>query len=359
MINDDQSILDRVKETLQKHQFEYIETVGKGGFSSVHLVFSMKYQQNFCLKLIDIKTVQSNSAETETILRLHGPNIIKMYGFFEDEYFLYMILEHCEGGSLKDYIKQNGPLPRDLLVNICAQLLLALKQCHSIKVAHRDIKPSNILIDANGRVKLADFGLSRHYDVTLEKSDFSGSYAFMSPEVIFKKSYNPFAADIWALGVTFYYLWQGQLPWIADQKSMQFQISMAMINFSSEVYQDSDLARMIRLMVSRSPSKRPTVEWLLDSLMIRNELNKPTVMLNNDQKYLDIEQLEHSHTIGGFNKLDYSRRNLLAKSSFQPTSSLKLRPLTKKIMVGQGLYYTKSIHEKHVVVRSKTFLAKG
>ena len=129
-----------------------------------------------------------------------------MYEFFFDNTLssLYIFLEYCNWGSLQDLVDRKGPIKPPLLDLYYFQILNALSYCHEKNIAHRDIKPSNILLDSYGRIKLADFGLSRKLEKGEIIHSYGGSRQYMPPEVICRNQVDPFLANIWSLGITFY-----------------------------------------------------------------------------------------------------------------------------------------------------------
>lgn len=281
-----------IRATLAQNDFVFLRPIGKGGFASVFLIFSNQYNINFVVKVSDYKGSRKNSSrdsrsefdlnEIKHLINLNHPNIINMYKYFTDECYLYIVLEYCEGGSLDDLIKQNGPVRPPTLYNYCYQILTALKHCHDLKISHSDIKPANVLIDKNKRLKLADFGLSKGFSPKLIAEEgnnknylhgkngeiltkkFGGSKPYMSPELIQLNAYDPFKADIWSLGVTFYQLATGHLPWNTyDLKEMRMSITMGVFSFQNAQLPPA-FCNIIHRMLEVKPSKRATLEWLLE-----------------------------------------------------------------------------------------------
>lgn len=258
--------LERVRETLFQHQYIYKERIGAGAFASVHLVQSIKWQQTFAVKLIRLAGIVSNISEIDTLMKATGTNIIKMYEHFADDTYEYIILEYCPGGSLQALVKKEGPMPKEKLYPLCVKCLEALKQCHDRNIAHRDIKPANVLIDSWGRIKIADFGLSKIITGEQELLQFAGTKPYMSPELFLKTAVDPFAADIYALGITFFYFAYGKLPWTAvDNKGLELQITMGMLSFPKFPKHEHDFQQIIRAMTRIRPSTRATLEDLIDA----------------------------------------------------------------------------------------------
>ncbi|OHT17379.1 CAMK family protein kinase [Tritrichomonas foetus] len=210
-----------INETLWKHGYELTNQIGKGGFASVYSILSTKYQETYVAKTIQNDTSKRNGnsnsflSEIEALKSIVHPNIVSIYNHFTDSSFFYIILEFCPGGNLGEFIRKHGVLTRNDFFNYSRQILNALHYMHLRKMAHRDIKPANIFLDAYGRVKLGDFGLA----ITSNElcKTFSGSQAFQAPEIVKKLPFCPMKADIWAFGVTMYYLAIGDLEF-SEQK---------------------------------------------------------------------------------------------------------------------------------------------
>lgn len=294
--------LSMIRQTLKQNGYTFLSPIGKGGFSSVFLVFSIQYNLEFVVKVSTYKSSHKSSEESNEfdlseinhLINLNHRNIISMYKYFTDSHYLYIVLEYCEGGSLKDQIQQNGKISSRILYQYCYQILKALKHCHDRKIAHNDIKPANVLIDKNQRLKLADFGLSKGFSPKLIHAEdnaasnnddhqvgkngeilikhFGGSRPYMAPELLNLTAYDPFKADIWSLGVTFYELATGHLPWKTnDLEQMRLQISVGNFSFQN-LKLNPRFCKIIHRMLEVIPSKRPKVDWLLEqSIFTQNE----------------------------------------------------------------------------------------
>lgn len=125
---------------------------------------------------------------------------------------MVIIMEYCSNGSLADTIGKSGPLDESRFRGVAHQIISALEFCHSNNIAHRDIKTSNILLDERNRLKLCDFGISEISDNDCT-TRHDGSLPFAAPEMLGMIPYDPKKADIWALGITFYMILTGKLPW--------------------------------------------------------------------------------------------------------------------------------------------------
>ncbi|WOL00985.1 hypothetical protein Cni_G09698 [Canna indica] len=134
-----------------------------------------------------------------------------------------LLLEHMEGGSLDTLLRRRGrsPFPEIALASVARQALLGLAELHSRQIVHRDIKPANLLINAAGVVKIADFGVGKVLRRSLDPCDsYVGTCAYMSPERFDPEShggdYDPYAADVWSLGLAVLELHRGHFPLLPE-----------------------------------------------------------------------------------------------------------------------------------------------
>ena len=251
---------------LQLHDYQLIAPIGKGGSAVCYLVFSKKYKMNFVCKEIHInERLVCSDCELNALKNLNSNEIINLYDYFFGNQTIYLFLEFCSNGSLLNYVKKYGPLEPTKLLGITKVLLSALEYIHKQKFAHLDIKPANILIDRHGRPKLADFGISRFIDNTTNTaSQRAGTAMFMAPEITSRNYYDPFAADIYSLGVTLYYLGSGYYPFKGENND---EIKKAIHNglYSIHDFPKCSLLPLICSMLSFNPKERPTAEKLLQS----------------------------------------------------------------------------------------------
>lgn len=173
-----------MQETLLRHGYTYNNPIGRGGFGSCHLVTSMKYKQQFVCKVLNNSNINGDNAisfhrEVSALNDLDHPNIIQIYDVFQESGLMFIILEYCPGGTLKDLLDQYHGVKGPILYDYTKQIVQALKYVHSKGYAHNDIKPANIFITSHGKVKLADFGLTEKsvYDTC----KFTGSFDYMAP----------------------------------------------------------------------------------------------------------------------------------------------------------------------------------
>jgi serine/threonine protein kinase len=197
-----------LSRTLHDHDYALLHLIGRGGNGEVYLARHCRTKEYYAVKV----TGGTNRAqELQALQSIWHPHIVYLYEAFTVNDLLFLVFEYCPGGCLALKV-QGCPIPRSDLFPICRQLISAVKACHAQRLAHLDIKPGNVLIDKHGRVKLADFGLSQMIQGDLS-GQFKGTPIYLPPEILQKRPYDPFKADIWSLGVTLYCLAVGQKPW--------------------------------------------------------------------------------------------------------------------------------------------------
>lgn len=257
--------LDKLAEALPVKigNYTFQKKIGKGGFSRVFLVTTEQYDMQFVAKVMPKSLMADSGTDISWLVELNHPNIIKVYDCFENDSLQYMILEYCEDGSLHQLIKQKKIVTTDNYLYYMHELLLGFNYCHGKGIAHRDIKPSNVLIDHNGRPKIIDFGISVRAKPGEMVSNFSGSHPYLAPEIILEQPHDPFKADVWALGVTFYVLVASKLPWPKQpEKVMNAAIEQASFILPKNI--DPDIGLIIRSMLQVEPNDRPTLQEILD-----------------------------------------------------------------------------------------------
>jgi serine/threonine protein kinase len=260
--------LEEARQCLADQGYHLADYVGSGHFASVYTVTNNRYESEvFCVKIINLQNSEIEDAlsvyraEFNTLLSLTHPNIVSVYAHFCSPNFCFLVLEYCERGSLSELLDRHGPLLGGNLLSISKQILKAVSYLHSCQFAHRDIKPANILIDKYGRPKLADFGFASHN--LHSDSKICGSRAYQAPELIkCLAGTDPVACDIWALGVTFYQMAFGRLPWGSRSASgMTADICAAAYSFPPEASRAFTV--VIKSMVTQDPNQRRLVNDVL------------------------------------------------------------------------------------------------
>eukprot|EP00127_Corallochytrium_limacisporum_P006714 Clim_evm3s234 gene=Clim_evmTU3s234 len=200
--------------------FKLHSTLGTGSFGRVYLAQDRDDGEFVALKVlrkskvVKLKQVEHTLNEKNFLQGLKFPFIVDLKVSFKDNANLYMVLEYIPGGELFSYLRQSGRLPQDTVVFYTAQVAMVFEYLHSLNLVYRDLKPENLLLDANGYLKITDFGFVKM--VTDRTWTLCGTPEYLAPEIILSKGYNQ-AVDWWALGILLYEMLCGYPPFYADQ----------------------------------------------------------------------------------------------------------------------------------------------
>jgi serine/threonine protein kinase len=204
-------------------QLEILECLGRGGMGIVYKARQARLNRLVALKILPPeKERQAHfserfSREAQTLARLNHPSIVAVYDFGETDGLYYLLMEFVDGVSLRDLLRSHKLTPEEALA-IVPKICEALQYAHDRGVVHRDIKPENILLDRDGQVKIADFGIAKivHRDTgqqTLTQDrQVIGTPHYMAPEQVEHPQCVDHRADIYSLGVVFYEMLTGELP---------------------------------------------------------------------------------------------------------------------------------------------------
>jgi serine/threonine protein kinase len=216
--------------------FEILECLGRGGMGVVYKARQKSLNRLVALKVLaperehDTHFFARFSREAEILARLNHPRIVTIHDFGESGAWFYLVMEFVDGVSLRDVLREGRMEPRQALA-IVPEICDALQFAHDHGVVHRDIKPENILLDRQGRVKVADFGIAKLADMGNEPAPETGpgtpqltqagkvlgTPAYMAPEQMTEPDKVDHRADIYALGAVFYQMLTGETPQAAAE----------------------------------------------------------------------------------------------------------------------------------------------
>ena len=196
------------RDQLEKYIKE--EKLGEGTYGVVYKCKVKETNELVALKKIRLENedegIPSTSIREISILKqLHHPNIVNLVDLIHGEKKLYLVFEYMNY-DLKKYLeKSGGPLEEPLVKSLLFQILLGIKYCHSKRIIHRDLKPQNLLIDTNGIIKLADFGLARAFGVPIKTLTHEIlTLWYRAPEILLGQKEYSLPVDIWSIGLIFY-----------------------------------------------------------------------------------------------------------------------------------------------------------
>ena len=254
------------------------EKLGQGGFAVVHRVTQQNTNKSYAMKVISIEKyinaknkIYLDKVENEILIqkKLNHPNIVGAKISFSDEQNQYIILEYCPGKTIRDYLKksEHGRLSEPETRRILKDILQGLVYLHNRKIIHHDIKLENFIIGADGKVKIADFGVS----VMLRNSNdkilsLCGTPNYMSPEMVHKENKgHGLEVDIWAIGVSAFIMLTGQQPFSGYEKEFIFEkIKNCDYRFPTKIQLSYEAKDFIKSIFKADPKKRPDAIDLLD-----------------------------------------------------------------------------------------------
>lgn len=239
-------------------RFELLSELGRGGMGTVWKARDRETGEVVALKLLhefyvsDPDYVARFGREVDIARRIDSPGVVKVLGYGQHQGRPYVAMEYVSGKSLKELLKEQGPLGWPEARVLFLQLLAGLEDAHRAGVLHRDIKPGNLLIDHEGRLKITDFGISRAADLTRMTGSMTvlGTPAYMAPE-----GQDDARSELYSAGCVLYEMLAGAPPFEGD--SMHAVIV-------KHLRDEPDLARLpaqardiVRRLLDKEPSARP------------------------------------------------------------------------------------------------------
>lgn len=249
------------------------EELGRGGFATVYRVINESTNESFALKatsrqlLIKPKVLQKHRSEVAIQRSLNHPYILKLYDFFEDSANTYMVLELCPGRSVRDLVKQKGRLNEEETAKLLKNVIEGLCYLHDNRIIHRDLKLENFLIGSDGKVRIADFGLSAKLDYDDEKKyTVCGTPNYLSPELLIPGSHgHRYEVDIWAIGVCAFAMLTGKPPFETRHRSLTYEhIKNCQYQFPSDIILSPQSKNFIKTVLQIQPELRPNAYELLE-----------------------------------------------------------------------------------------------
>ena len=303
-ISNDSSNLKSSKQTYQK-----IKLLGKGSYGQVFLIKSLQTHKEYALKETLITKDKEiflyfSMNEISILSKLSNPYIVSLKCAFktqidEQTEKLNIIMEYVDNGDLNklitEYKDSSKYFEEKRLLNWLFQLCLALSYLKENEIIHRDIKPSNIFLMQDDTIKLGDFGISKKKSINNNLNLFIGTPVYTSPEIIMKKEFS-FKTDIWSLGVTFLHLISLHLPFVSEEEKdineniLKKKLNKEILNKEKNGFNDTinktyskEFLNLIDQMVLINPEQRPSVNDILNNIMIKQRMNEYLIENNFDE----------------------------------------------------------------------------
>jgi eukaryotic-like serine/threonine-protein kinase len=209
-------------ETIVDGRYRILHRVGSGGMAEVYCAQDLQLGRKVALKILyrrfaeDREFVERFRREASSAAGLQHPNVVSVYDRGEYDGTYYIAMEYLEGRSLKDIVRDEAPLDPERAIDLTIQVLRAARFAHRRGIIHRDLKPHNVIVDAEGRAKVTDFGIARAgaSDMT-QTGSIMGTAQYLSPEQAQGIAVSA-ASDIYSIGIMLYELLTARVPFDGD-----------------------------------------------------------------------------------------------------------------------------------------------
>jgi aurora kinase len=249
--------------------FILLKELGAGSFGRVLLVQHKITQAKYAIKAIDKRNTANIQEkpyfrrEIEIMYRVHHPNVVKLFGHFEDNNYCYFIMEYIAGGNIYSLVPKSRSISTQQKASIMKDVISAVYFLHHMnpKIVHRDIKPENVLLDKGTVAKLTDFGWSNYMQGDMKRTTVCGTPVYLAPEIINNQGHDEHV-DIWCIGVLLFELMAGFSPWQGDDvQTIRYNISRLKIRWPRDM--DRDAMDLISKILKYNPEERLSLRQML------------------------------------------------------------------------------------------------
>jgi serine/threonine-protein kinase len=306
------AVSDTLINTLFDGRYRIIRKLGSGGMANVYLAEDQELGRRVAIKILndrhatDDQFVERFRREAKNAAGLSHPNIVSIYDRGEAEGTYYIAMEFLDGRSLKELIVSRGPAPVNVAIDYARQILDALRFAHRNGIVHRDIKPHNVIVDAEGRVKVTDFGIARAGTSQMtEVGSIIGTAQYLSPEQA-KGAPVDQTSDLYSVGIVLYELLTGKVPFTGDSP-----VEIAMKHISAPPEAPSAL--------------RDDVPADLDKIVLRALAKTP------EERYASAEEMDRdlgrvAHGLSVSRETEEAATQILARSAISPATMVAAPP---------------------------------
>ena len=251
--------------------FEISEELGAGSFGHVYLVTHKTTKAKYAIKAIDKRNKSNQNEkpyfrrEIEVMYKIHHPNVVKLYGHFEDNNYCYFIMEYIAKGNIYQLIPHDNKkrLNAKIVASLMKDVISSVYYLHHMKpiIIHRDIKPENVLLGDNLVAKLTDFGWSNYMQEDEKRQTVCGTPIYLAPEII-KEDGHDEKVDIWCIGVLLFELITGNVPFQGnDIDTLKENILHLRISWPKDI--NIDAKNLIKKILKLDPNSRISLEEML------------------------------------------------------------------------------------------------
>ena len=284
----DDTLADPLAGRLLDGRYAVTARIAHGGMATVYLAMDTRLDRQVALKVMhaelarDEEFVRRFIGEAKSVARLSHQNVVAVFDQGSDGPFLYLAMEYVPGRTLKEMLRERGRFTPAAALDIMAGVLDGLAAAHASGIVHRDVKPENVLLTADGRLKVADFGLARAQAAAghTQAGLLIGTVAYLPPEQVTGDSTGP-RSDVYSAGVVLFELLTGRQPFTGDTP-----IAVAYQHVNTDVPAPSSLVpgipaavdQLVLAATSRDPALRPADagEFARGVRRVREGLGEPS-----------------------------------------------------------------------------------
>lgn len=269
------------------HQYSKGRFLGKGGFAKCYEVTDLATKALYAAKIVAKASIAKPRAmaKLKSEIAIHrsldNDKVVKFYDYFEDNDFVYIILELCPNQTLNDFMRKRPSrrLSEPEALFYFYDLIIGLKYLHRRHVIHRDLKLGNLFLDAEMRIKIGDFGLAAQLEYEGErKRTVCGTPNYIAPEILDGKNGHSYEVDVWSLGVILYTMVVGRPPFeTADVKTTYRRIRHNQYSFPEGVPLSDAVKNLIVSILRTEARARPSLDDILASQWMRSFQLPPPV----------------------------------------------------------------------------------
>ncbi|MBR4610759.1 MAG: Stk1 family PASTA domain-containing Ser/Thr kinase [Erysipelotrichaceae bacterium] len=258
------------------NRYRIVKLIGRGGMADVYLAYDVILKREVAVKVLKSDMADDDTAlerfkrEAGAVTQLSHPNIVDVYDVGDDGDKHYIVMEYIKGYTLKQLIKKRGPIPYKEAIWMMKQLAGALMEAHRNNVIHRDVKSQNVLIKDDGTIKLSDFGIALANGAMqlTRKDSVLGSVHYLAPELS-KGKQATMQSDIYSLGIVFYELLIGDVPFKADNP-----VQVALMHIKNEIPSvrsiNPEIPQSVENILVKATAKNPANRYKNIALMLQD-----------------------------------------------------------------------------------------
>lgn len=296
-------------------RYKIVKHIGSGGMADVYLAYDPILERDVAIKFLRVGKTDAMDAtkrferEALSVSELNHPNVVNLFDVGEDEEGKFIVMEYVDGMDLKAYIRENHPIPVDIIQNLMIQILSGVQAAHNIGIVHRDLKPQNIMVNHDGTIKIMDFGIAMVTSETsiTQTNSIIGSVHYLSPEQA-RGSMATSLSDIYSLGVVLFEMLTGRVPFDGESA-----VSIALKHFQEplppiEAYREDAPQSLINV-VAKATAKEPSARYQstqemiddLETVFSDNRKNEPVFIpanMANETIVMAKEDIENQMRLG-------------------------------------------------------------